>query len=49
LISETSMTAKLTEGLALKFSYKLNYDSLPVEGYSKADQTGLVTVVTSVF
>jgi putative salt-induced outer membrane protein YdiY len=49
VISETSVTAKLTEGLALKFSYKLNYDSLPVEGYSKADQTGLVTVVTSVF
>jgi len=47
--SETSLTAKLTEGLALKFSYKLNYDSQPVEGYSKADQTGLVTVVTSVF
>ena len=49
LNSETSLTAKLSEGLALKFSYKLNYDSQPVEGYSKADQTGLVTVVTSVF
>jgi len=47
--SETSLTAKLTEGLALKFSYKLNYDAKPVEGYSKADQTGLLTVVTSVF
>jgi putative salt-induced outer membrane protein YdiY len=49
VISETSLTAKLTKGLALKFSYKLNYDSLPVEGFSKADQTGLVTVVTSIF
>jgi putative salt-induced outer membrane protein YdiY len=49
VISETSLTAKLTEGLALKFSYKLNYDSQPVEGFSKADQTGLVTLVTSVF
>ena len=49
LNSETSLTAKLSESLALKFSYKLNYDSQPVEGYSKADQTGLVTVVTSLY
>ena len=49
LNSETSLTAKLSESLALKFSYKLNYDTQPVEGYSKADQTGLVTVVTSLY
>ena len=49
LNSETSLTAKLSESLALKFSYKLNYDTQPVEGYSEADQTGLVTVVTSLY
>ena len=49
LNSETSLTAKLSESLALKFSYKLYYDTQPVEGYSKADQTGLVTVVTSLY
>jgi len=49
LNTETSLTAKLSESLALKFSYKLNYDTQPVEGFSKTDQTGLVTVVTSLY
>ena len=49
LNSETSIVAALSEMFALKLSYKLNYDAQPVEGFARADQTGLVTVVTTVF
>jgi hypothetical protein len=49
LNTETSVVAALSEMFALKLSYKLNYDAQPVDGFARADQTGLVTVVTTVF
>jgi putative salt-induced outer membrane protein YdiY len=49
LNTEASIVAALSEMFALKLSYKLNYDAQPVEGFARADQTGLVTVVTTVF
>ncbi len=49
LNTETSLVAALSDMFALKLSYKLNYDAQPVEGFARADQTGLVTVVTTVF
>ena len=49
LNSETSIVAALSELFALKLSYKIDYDAQPVEGFARADQTGLVTVVTTVF
>ncbi len=45
--SETSLTAKLSDICAVKLSYRVNFDTQPVEGFAKTDQTGLVTVITS--
>ena len=47
--SETALTAKISDILALKLSYRLRLDTQPVEGFARIDQTGLVTVVTSIF
>ena len=47
--SETALTAKISDILALKLSYRLQLDTQPVEGFARIDQTGLVTVVTSIF
>ena len=47
--SETSLTAKLSDICAVKLSYRVNFDTQPVEGFAKTDQTGLVTVITSIF
>lgn len=47
--SETSLTASIADGFALKFSYLVHYDHQPVQGFAKADQTGLITLMTSIF
>ena len=47
--SETSVTASISDGFALKFSYLVRYDHQPVQGFAKADQTGLITLMTSIF
>jgi putative salt-induced outer membrane protein YdiY len=47
--SETSLTAKVSDIFAIKLSYRVRFDTQPVEGFARMDQTGLVTVVTSIF
>ena len=44
-----TMSAKISDKLALKASHALRFDNVPVEGFRKTDQTVLVTLVASLF
>ena len=44
-----ALSNQLSDKMAVKLSYKLTYDTDPVEGYVKADHVGLITLVATVF
>ena len=44
-----TLSAKLSDKLALKASHSLRFDNQPVEGFRPTDQTVLVTLVASLF
>ncbi len=48
LLNNLSVTATLSNRLALKFSHALAFDNVPVEGFQPLDQTLTVTLVASV-
>ncbi|HJN75144.1 MAG TPA: DUF481 domain-containing protein [Myxococcota bacterium] len=48
LISDTAITNELTAAMSVKLSYKMTYDTQPVEGYVPADHQGLVSLVATV-
>ena len=46
-ISESAITFTATDMLSVRTSYLLNYDTVPVEGYRRTDQTIALTLVAS--
>lgn len=47
LLNTAAVAVKLSDTFSLKLSHSLTFDNVPVEGYQKLDQVGLVTLVAS--